>query len=169
MKYAPKKVFVLENGNYKEITYEELCLREKNDESYKNKLFLPMYGILMEVTKKDYSEYYQEERRKKYISECAKENGELSYNALDTDEFKGEDSLIDSTTDVINQVEEKLMIEKLRKVLPLLSKEEQQLIQEHFFDEVSQVELSRKYGLNQSNISRRIGKILLKLKKFLES
>ena len=77
MKYAPKKVFVLENEKYLEITYEELCLREKNDDSYKNKLFLPMYGILMEVTKKDYSEYYQEERRQKYISECAKENAPI--------------------------------------------------------------------------------------------
>lgn len=29
MKYAPKKVFVLENGNYKEITYSELKTLEQ--------------------------------------------------------------------------------------------------------------------------------------------
>ncbi len=168
MKYAPKKVFILEKGTYIEITYEELCFREKSDERYKTKLFLPVYGMLMEVTEKNYKEYYQEERRQKYISECSRENGDLSYDALDTDEFSGEDSLVDSKTDIVNQVEEKLMIEKLRKVLPMLSEEEQQLIQEYFFEEVPQVELSRKYGLNQSNISRRITKILLKLKKFLE-
>lgn len=31
VKYAPKKVFVLENGNYKEITYSELKTLEQAD------------------------------------------------------------------------------------------------------------------------------------------
>lgn len=32
-KYAPRKVFILENGEYVEITYEELCHREDNNPS----------------------------------------------------------------------------------------------------------------------------------------
>ena len=43
-KYAPRKVFILENGEYVEITYEELCRREESNPSYKDKLFLPLYG-----------------------------------------------------------------------------------------------------------------------------
>lgn len=39
MKYAPKKVFVLENGQYAEITFEELQRREKEDKGYKDKYF----------------------------------------------------------------------------------------------------------------------------------
>ena len=48
-KYAPRKVFILENGEYVEISYEELCRREENDPSYKDKLFLPLYGMIKET------------------------------------------------------------------------------------------------------------------------
>lgn len=61
------------------------------------------------------------------------------------------------------------MTDKLRKAILKLSEEERSLIKEHFFEEKSQVELSRRYGVNQSNISRRIARILLKLKKLLEN
>ena len=50
MKYAPKKVFILEKGNYKEITYSELKQLEQADKSYMDKFFLPLHGMLMEVT-----------------------------------------------------------------------------------------------------------------------
>lgn len=50
MKYAPKKVFILENGLYKEITYSELKQLEQADKSYMDKFFLPLHGMLMEVT-----------------------------------------------------------------------------------------------------------------------
>lgn len=43
-------MFVLENGQYAEITFEELQRREKEDKGYKDKYFLPLHGMLMEVT-----------------------------------------------------------------------------------------------------------------------
>lgn len=46
VKYAPKKVFILENGNYKEITYSELKQLEQADKSYMDKFFLPLHGML---------------------------------------------------------------------------------------------------------------------------
>lgn len=52
MKYAPKKVFILENGLYKEITYSELKQLEQADKSYMDKFFLPLYGMLMRLRKK---------------------------------------------------------------------------------------------------------------------
>ena len=45
MKYAPKKVFVLENGNYKEITYSEFKTLEQADKEYANKYFLPLQTL----------------------------------------------------------------------------------------------------------------------------
>ena len=57
-KYAPRKVFVLENGEYIEISYEELCRREEIDPSYKDKLFVPMHGMIMEVTRAQYDDFY---------------------------------------------------------------------------------------------------------------
>ena len=46
MKYAPKKVFILENGLYKEITYSELKQLKQADKSYMDKFFLPLHGML---------------------------------------------------------------------------------------------------------------------------
>ncbi len=60
MKYAPKKVFILENGNYKEITYGELKQLEQADKSYMDKFFLPLHGMLIEVTEEAYKEYYRD-------------------------------------------------------------------------------------------------------------
>lgn len=77
-KYAPKKVFILENNEYIEITYEELCRREENNPSYKDKLFLPLYGMIMEVSEATYIEFYQMQRRQKYIDERSKDNKDIS-------------------------------------------------------------------------------------------
>ena len=169
MKYAPKKVFILENGLYKEITYSELKQFEQADKSYMDKFFLPLHGMLMEVTEETYKEYYRDKRRQKYIDERSKANGDVSYNALDTEEILGEDVFADTKTDVEAEVINKMTVAELRKALLLLSPDEKALIVEHFFDEKSQVELSKQYGVNQSNISRKINRIISKLKKFLEN
>lgn len=115
MKYAPKKVFILENGLYKEITYSELKQLEQADKSYMDKFFLHLHGMLMEVTEETYKEYYRDKRRQKYIAERSKLNGDVSYNALDTDETLGEDILADRRTDVEMQVINQMTVEELRK------------------------------------------------------
>lgn len=169
MKYAPKKVFILENNEYVEITYEELCCREMTEPCYADKLFPPLHGMLMEVTKDFYDVFYRDKRRQEYITARSIANGDMSYDALDTDEFNGEDTLVNPDEDIAEQVAQKMMIEKLRRVLPLLSEDEQKLIIAHFYQGKSQTVLADEYGVNQSNISRKIGKILAKMKKLLET
>lgn len=169
MKYVPKKVFVLENDTYTEITYEELCQREESDMAYKDKLFLYLHGALMEVTQEDYKDYYKMKWRQNYIDARAVAKKDLYYSALDTDEFSGEDILIDSTIDVVGQVEEKLMLEKLHKVLPLLTEEERLLIQRFYYEEIPETKLAGMYGVTQQAISKRLIKIEGKLKKLLEN
>ena len=169
MKYAPKKVFILENNEYVEITYEELCHREATDKSYEDKLFLPLHGMLMEVTEDVYADFYRDQRRQQYITARAIANGDVSYDALNTDEFNGEDTLVDSDENVAEQVAQKMMIEKLRRVLPLLSEEEKLLIHRHYFEDIPETELAEIYGITQQGISKRIKKIREKLKKLLEN
>ena len=53
MKYTPKKVFILEDGKYIEMPYEEFNRRKQEDESYREKRFLSLHGMLMEVTKEE--------------------------------------------------------------------------------------------------------------------
>lgn len=169
MKYAPKKVFILENNEYVEISYEELCRREMTEQGYGDKLFLPLHGMLMEVTKDFYDDFYRDKRRQEYITARSIANGDVSYDALDTDEFNGEATLVDPDEDIAEQVAQKMMIEKLRRVIPLLSEDERLLIQRHYFDGIPETELAAIYGITQQGISKRIGRIREKLEKLLEN
>ena len=168
MKKQPKAVYIIENGGYTELTYEEFRHREQIYPLYADKLFLPLYGRLMEVSKEDYTEFYRAKRRQKYLDERSADNGDFSYDMLTTDEFSGEDILIADQPDVCDIVVETMMTDKLRKAVCSLRKDEQKLITEHFYEGVSQTELAQKYGVNQSNISRKIGRILVKIKKLME-
>lgn len=168
MNYTPKKVFILENGQYIETSYEEFQCGERENEQYRRKRFIALHGMLMEVTEEDYISYYKDKRRQRYIEELSKKFGTFSYDSLTTDEFNGEDILVDLKSDVEAEVQARHFTKKLRVALSVLSDEERELIKKHFFDDLSQVEISRKYGVNQSNISRKIARILLKLKNFIE-
>lgn len=170
MKYAPKKVFILENGTYTEVTYGELCDRTKTgDPSYTDKLFLPLHGMLMEVTKGDYVDFYKAENHQKYLNRQSAANGDISYDMLTTDEFNGEDILIDDAEDVATQVERRIMTDGLNRAIINLSEDEQLLIHRYYYADISETTLATLYGISQQAISKRIRKICVKLKKLLES
>ena len=160
------QVFIQKNGGYIEISYEEFCRTQ--DTIFKDSFFISSHGVLMEVTQEFYQDYHKEKNRMEYLERLDAEFS-IDYNFFDTDEFNGEELLIDHDEDVVEQVAKKMMIEKLHRVLPLLDEDEYQLINEHFFLGMSQVELGELYGVNQSNISRKIARILKKLKNFLEN
>ena len=168
MKYAPKKVFVLENGNYKEITYSELKTLEQTDKDYANKYFLPLHGMLMEVTEEEYKAYYKDKRRQKYIDERFRENGDVSYDALDSSDMLGESVLVDLETNVEEQVINKIILEQLHNAFLLLSEEERELIMLKFFKGFSEVNLSSYYGVSQQAISKRLKKVLTKIKEIIK-
>ncbi|MCM1307331.1 MAG: sigma-70 family RNA polymerase sigma factor [Butyrivibrio sp.] len=167
MKYEPKKVFVLEDGVYIELSYQEFYTRVQSSEGYSDKLFIPLHGMLMEVTEEDYREFYRSRRRQKYLKEQSEKNGDFSYDMLTADDFNGEDVLVDGAQDTEGSAIDRIMLDKLHNALSLLREDERLLIYRHFFEGKSQTELGRMYGLNQSNISRRIAAILQKLKEIL--
>lgn len=167
VKKAPKKVFVLENGNYKELSYEDFCSFKENDISYADKLFIPLHGMLMEVSEKDYKDFYKQKRRQKYIDERSAENEDFSYDMLTTDGFNGEDILADESEPLDEQVIRKIMTDKLKSALPLLAEDEQKLIREIFYEGLSERTLAEKYCISQVAIHKRKVKILNKLKKLL--
>lgn len=168
MKKQPKAVYIIENGEYTELTYEEFLRREQICPLYADKLFLPLYGSLMEVSKEDYEEYYRQRNRQIYIDRRASRNGDVSYNALTTDEFNGEDILIAEQPDVCDTVVESIMTDKLRKAILKLTDEEQLLIYRHYYADIPGTELAEIYGVSQQAISKRIAKIRVKLKNLLE-
>lgn len=169
MKYAPKKVFILSNGEYTEISYEELCYLTEESAQYADKLFIPLHGMLMEVTEDTYRDFYKDKRRQKYLYEQSEENRDISYDMLTTEEFNGEDILKDSSEDVAILVENKIMADNLNQAILSLAKEEQLLLYQHYYADISETELAPLYGISQQAISKRLGKIRAKLKKLLES
>ena len=168
MKKEPKAVYIIENGGYTELTYEEFRRREQICPLYADKLFLPLYGSLMEVSKEDYEEYYRQRNRQIYIDRRASRNGDVSYNALTTDEFNGEDIIIAEQPDVCDTVVESIMTDKLKEAILKLTDEEQLLIYRHYYADIPGTELAEIYGVSQQAISKRIAKIRVKLKNLLE-
>ena len=83
---------------------------------------------------------------------------------LTTDEFNGEDILVDEVADTAGQAEKNLLSDKLRKAMLQLPVDEQELITLHFEQGFSQVDLARILGINQSNVCRKISKTVEKLK-----
>lgn len=167
MKYAPKKVFIIKDGGYQELTYEAYCALCESDSSYEDKRFLPLHGMLMEVMEDDYKAFYKARRRQKYLVEQSQDNKDISIDMLATEEFKDREILLDAGQDVADQVVNRILLDKLRAVLPLLDKDDQELIYLHFFLNIPQTKIGRMFGLEQSSISRRINKILQKIKNLM--
>ena len=167
MKYTPKKVFILEDGKYIEMLYEEFNRRKQKDESYREKRFLSLHGMLMEVTREEYLSYYKEKRRQRYIDERAKKFGTFSYDALTTDVFNGEDILIDTQDDPSVETEHRIMIDMLLKVFRQLTDDEQSLLKALYFEGLSEREYAARLGVYPNAVHKRKVRILEKLKKLI--
>lgn len=168
MKYQPRKVFVLENGNYQEITYQEHCQNRQSDESYKNRFFIPLQGMLLEVSREVYAEFYREKERNRYLRKLDRENGLISIDSYEKADGSGMGYLADTVADMAGEVMDQLLLDKLRECISLLLPEEQKLIHQHYYDEVSEVDMSREYGISQQAVSKRLKKVREKLKNLLE-
>ena len=55
-----KKYLFIKDGGYQELTYEAFCALCESDSSYKDKRFLPLHGMLMEVTEDDFKRVLSE-------------------------------------------------------------------------------------------------------------
>ena len=167
MAYKPTNVFIKENDEYIEISYKEFC--EKQNAEFKDKFFISIHDMLMEVDEAYYTEFYREQRREKYLRERAIEKGDVYYNSLDTEDFCGEEILIDPDENVEEQVMDKLMAEHIRYIVSLLPSDESELIEALFFNGYSERQWSKISGVPQKTINDRKQKILLKLKKILKN
>ncbi len=167
--FAKSKCFIKTDNGYEEITYEELLRREEADLSYKGRRFLPLHGMLMEVTPEQYKDFYKERRRQKYLYERSRDNRDISIDMLTTEQFNGADILFSDGMDIEEQVAYKLLLDKLHNCLSLLTEEEQELIYALFFGEKTEREWSAETGIPQKTINNRKRKILLKLKALLEN
>ena len=96
----------------------------------KEKFFIPTEGKLIEVEENVYIAYYKMGRRERYLEERDKDNGVLSYDALDQNGMVGlemfEDPAVHSLEDMALA---KKLIEQLHRCIDMLPKAERELIQ----------------------------------------
>ena len=170
MKYAPRKVYIKENGRYVELSYEDFCRRRETDRAYKDKLFIPVQGCLIETEQTHYIEFYRDKERWRYLQKLDKDNNLLSLEAVVTDDDSGNgfDFIADETANIEEAVVHRMMLDKLQSALFLLSEDERSLINAIFFRGLSEREWSKASGIPQKTINDRKRRILSKLKKFLE-
>ena len=160
------KCFILtKEGEYEEITYEELKRRREAFESYKYKKFLPLHGMLMEVKEEDYLNFYKEFDRYRYY-----ERLQNYYNVLSVDEilFSGKDIFTDTNENLILKTEKKQELEELHQALLSLTSEELNLIHSLFWEENTIREYAKIIETSFTTIEYRKQITLEKLRKIIK-
>ena len=169
MKYAPRKVYIKENNVYVELSYKDFCCRREFDQSYLDKLFIPVQGCLLEVVREQYADFYKEKERWRYLKKLDTNHSLLSLEGFTDSEGNALDFVIDEAVDVAETVVHAVMVDRLKAALPLLSDGEQALVKAIFFEELSEREVGLRLGITQSVVNKRKAKILAKLRKIVEN
>ena len=169
VKYAPRKVYIKENNVYVELSYMDFCCRRESDQSYLDKLFIPVQGCLLEVVREQYADFYKDKERWRYLKKLDTNHSLLSLEGFTDSEGNVLDFIIDETVDVAETVVRAVMVDRLKVALPLLSDGEQALIQAIFFEELSEREVGLRLGITQSVVNKRKAKILAKLRTIIEN
>ncbi len=133
MKYAPRKVYIKENNVYVELSYTDFCRRRQSDQSYMDKLFIPVQGCLLEVVREQYTDFYRDKERWHYLQKLDTNHSLLSLEGFTDSEGNVIDFIVDEAVDVAETVVHAVMMDRLKAALPLLSDSEQMLIQAIFF------------------------------------
>ena len=131
--------------------------------------FVPLHGMLMEVTLEQYADFCRAKNRQRYLDRRSAENGDISIDMLTTDDFNGADILSDTAEPVDEQVISKVMEDKLACCLSLLSEDEQELIRKLFYEGLTEREYAAEKGIYHNAVHKKKLRILEKLRKLLES
>ena len=172
-----KKVFIIENGEYKEIPYSDfrICLeaikraeKEKTDEAKPDKrFFIAMDDTILEVTHEQYIDYYKDKRRQKYVGEEAEAVGVFFAEDLSDSSISGEEIFVDTAPDVCDTAVKQILIEKVRDALAMLPQDEREFIVRIFFENRTERQLAKEYCISQVAVNKRKAKILTKLKQIM--
>ena len=169
MKYAPRKIYIKESGGYVELSYTDFCRRRNADQTYMDKLFIPVQGCLLEVVREQYTDFYRDKERWRYLQKLDAKNSLLSLDGFIDSEGNPLDFIADEAADIAETVVNAVMVDRLKAALHLLSESEQALIHAIFFDGLTEREVGLRLGLTQSVVNKRKARILIKLRKIIEN
>lgn len=121
-------------------------------------------GIVVEVTREVYLEWYQSRRRERYQTE---RNRKYSVTSLEVMQENG-NVLKSDSVDLEARILQKLCMEKLWAAIDELQGADAYLLYLLFFEERTVKEVAQLYGLSRKTISNRRKRILAELKEKLK-
>ena len=167
MKYAPRKVFIKENGEYIPLWYADFCRLKKENKDFEKKRFVPVQGCLLEVDENTYKEIYREYERNRYVQKLERENTVCRAEAIGNNEAVSAD-VATSKDDLENQVINRVMVEKLASALQQLEPEESVIIDLVYYKGMSKRSAAKLIGFTQSTMEYKMKKLIRKLKAIME-
>lgn len=169
MKEESKCFIKKSKGIYEEITYKELEKRRKINSNYKQKKFIYIHGMLLEVSKKEYKDYYVEIERNRYSKKVLQKLQAVSIEQLNNDEDMDDKQVIVDESNVLEiEVERKIEVEQLKEALLQLNSNENKLIKALFFEGKTTREYAEIMGVSHVAIIHQKKRVLKKMKKFLK-
>lgn len=127
-------------------------------------------GVLVDVTEEVYYTYYRMARQANLATEKDEKHGVVSYDALDTDDLLGEETIPNMQSESVEDLAVRsLMCEKLHQCLDKLPESEFKLIHAVYFEGRSERQIAKDSGIPHMTIHDRKMKIQDKLKKLMEN
>ena len=120
MKYASIKVYIKESGGYVELSYMDFCRCRQADQSYMDKLFIPVQGCLLEVVWEQYANFYKEKERWRYLKKLDTNHKLLSLEGFTDSEGNVIDFIVDEAVDVAETVVHAVMVDRRTLQIVLL-------------------------------------------------
>lgn len=125
MRYAPRKIFKLEEGRYIEISNDEyMSLMEENP----MRRFWLFSGMLMELPEEHYVQMNREKARRQYLSMQATKYGEFPFDAIGADDFAGQVIIQEYVPDVEEVVELQILSEQLHEAIELTENQQERIV-----------------------------------------
>lgn len=134
-----------------------------------NKTFyLFVRGQKVEVSRKIYNAYIQQDEKQRKREERAKDKISItSIEGLSEKGFEIEDDSQNFVSDLIEREEQSEELTKLHAAIEQLSERDRQVIRLYYFEGKTQQEIADVLGMAKSTMSELLPRILLRLKNFL--
>jgi len=160
---------IITDAGYKTISaaeYERLC---NTDQDFADKCFEKFNNELIEVAAEEHEAEEKRANHERHLRRRDRRHGLVAYESWDTDTLLGADMIPDCDVFVEDDAMLEIMAGRLKEALAVLSEAERELIEAIFFDELTEREYSARSGIPQKTINDRKRRILLKLRKIINS
>ena len=171
-----KKYFVLNDRNdvnkgYTEVSKEYVQKYIKSFPVGDRAYFINLGYAIMETNMEEYRKFYHEKNVRDYQKKEAIRVGEVSYDALDNDDYNedGKSIFCDEVSESFeDKMIYKILSEEIPEALSCLNDKDRKLIEDIYFNDVSITELAKSEGVTRTAIQKRRDRIMKYLKNFFE-